>query len=336
MEPSSAGVRHFNELVTDAARAAVGHLRRLRKLVSKTWPGADPCAGSKREAVYVHYDRYGVVHDYVIHQLRELIDAGFRVTFVTNSRNFKESNATEVAPYCRQILLRRNVGHDFGAYKDGIAAVGDLSRITCLLLMNDSVYGPFRPLKDLLAAVDPQHTDVWGITDSWEHNYHIQTYFILFFERALRLPEFAWFWQRLPYVNDRLWVIRHGELKLTRILTERKMRAAVLAPYWDAAEIVRRKFGTRIPDDLAVEHKQFLESLRNRLAMGRPMNPMHYFWDTLIADFGCPFIKRDLIHMNPVHIPFHWRWAEVIAQDSRYDLGLIRRHLQGYSTRETS
>lgn len=328
MESSLTGIGQFIQSVADFVRAAVGHLRRLRNLVRKTWPGADPCVGSKREAVYVHYDRQGIVHDYVIHQLRELVDSGFRVTFATNARRFKESSVAEIAPYCRQILWRRNVGHDFGAYKDGIAALGDLDRITCLLLMNDSVYGPFRPLKDLLAAVDPVHTDLWGVTDSWEHNYHIQTYFILFFERALRVPEFARFWQRMPYINEKFSVVRHGELKLTRLLTQRKMRAAVLAPYWDAAEIVRRKFGAGMPDDLTVDHKKFVESLRDKLTMGRPLNPMHYFWDTLITDFGCPFIKRDLIRMNPAKIPFYWRWPEVVAQNGNYDLGLIRRHLQ--------
>jgi lipopolysaccharide biosynthesis protein len=252
------GIGRFILSVADFVRAAVGHLRRLRTAVRKTWPGADPRAGSTREAVYVHYDRQGVVHDYVIHQLRELVDAGFRVTFATNAPRFKQSIVAEIAPYCRQILWRRNVGHDFGAYKDGIAAVGDLSRISCLLLMNDSVYGPFRPLKDMLAAIDPEVTDFWGVTDSWEYNYHIQTYFILFFQRALAVPEFARFWRRLPYVNAKSWAIRHGELKLTRLLTERKMRAAVLAPYWDTAEVVRRRFGAKIPDDLPVDHKKFL------------------------------------------------------------------------------
>src|SRR5262245_50089743 len=100
------GIRVVNRataLLWDAFHWFIGTLRLARNYVRRTWTGADPCAGSAHEAVYVHYDPRGAIHDYVIVQLRELAAAGFRVTFVSNARKFPHSNVAEIAPYCRQI-----------------------------------------------------------------------------------------------------------------------------------------------------------------------------------------------------------------------------------------
>jgi lipopolysaccharide biosynthesis protein len=208
--------------------SVIGHIRRLRSYVRRTWPGGDPCRASKDHAVYAHYDHEGIVHDYVVEQIRQLAIAGFRVTFVSNARRLSEASVSAVRPYCRETIWRRNVGYDFGAYKDGMAAIGDLSQCDRLLLMNDSIYGPFRPLGDVLKAANPSEAELWGITDSWDHHYHVQTYFVLFFKKALMSEVFGKFWRRLPYVNSKSWIVRNCEVKLTQKLTQRQMHARVL------------------------------------------------------------------------------------------------------------
>jgi lipopolysaccharide biosynthesis protein len=305
----------------------VGHLCRLGSWVRQRWPGEDPMARSRHEAVYAHYDRRGVVHDYVIQQLRELVEAGFRVTFVSNSPVFPPASVRAAGTHCKQILWRRNMGHDFGAYKDGIRSLGDLKNVDRLLLMNDSVYGPFCPLSELLQRFDPSRIDLWGITDSWEGHYHVQSYFVLFLKGAIDLPAFRRFWRRLPYFNLKTWVIRGGEIKLTQILARSKLRTAVLYPYWDTAKLALQRLQHATPD-LPPSHQKFLDELHSRVILGIPLNQMHYFCETLLTELDCPFIKRDLIAANPVKVPFSWRWPELIEQRSTYDRGLIYRHLQ--------
>lgn len=304
----------------------IGSLRRCRNHVRATWPGVDPNAGATSEAVYLHFDRRGVVHDYVLAQLRELAATGFRVTFVSNAPQFPADNIARLAPLCRQIVWRRNVGHDFGGYKDGIRAVGDLGRLDRLLLMNDSVYGPFRPLAEVLAAV-PADADVWGITDSFEFWYHVQSYFLLFRKGALAVPAFDAFWRRLPYVNRRKWIVRYGEVRLTQLLARAKLRVRVLNPYWDVAGAILAQLenGTCLP---VPGYEPFFEALQVNLAQRRPLNPTHYFCETLLTDFRCPFLKRDLVIANPAGSPLAQRWPQVLGRIGSYDLDLIRRHLQ--------
>jgi len=322
--------KNFSAALFEARSAfhwALGNLRRLRRYVRKTWPGADPLPNSRQHAVYVHYNDKGVIHSYIIKQLEALVEAGFRTTFVSNSPKFPMTNVAEVTPFCRQILWRRNMGYDFGAYKDGIAAIGDLEHIDRLLLMNDSIYGPFCPLPALLAGIDPSQTDVWGITDSWEHHYHVQSYFILFLGNALRSPAFRRFWRRLPYVNWKAWVIHKSEIELTRLLTQRKLRVKVLAPYWEVAKLMLEKL-QKPPTDLSPAHRDFLDRLQDLLVRGVPMNSSHVFWEMLLTEFGCPFLKREVITLNPMALPFIWRWDDIITRVSSYDPDLIRQHLQ--------
>jgi lipopolysaccharide biosynthesis protein len=305
----------------------LGSLRRLRSFIRATWPGNDPLSGSRQHAVYVHYDRKGVIHDYVIGQLQALKEAGFRITFVSNSPKFSSGNIPELVGLCRQIIWRRNVGYDFGGYKDGVKAIGNLELVDRLLLMNDSVYGPFFDLPDILSRIDTAQTDVWGITDSWQHHYHVQSYFILFFRNALRAPAFQRFWRHLPYVNWKTWIIFYGEIKLTHVLAQQKLRINVLAPYWEVAKATLEKLQGR-PSKLSPTHSDFLDELQAMIVSGKPMNPSHIFCEPLLTEFNCPFLKREAIVANPLRVPFIWRWDEALADVSDYDPDLIRRHLQ--------
>jgi lipopolysaccharide biosynthesis protein len=304
----------------------LGNLRRLRRYTRATWQGHDPLAASNRHAIYVHYDRKGVIHDYVIGQLEALKNAGFRITFVSNSRIFSPENLPRLVELCRQILWRRNVGYDFGAYKDGLTAIGSLDQVDRLLLMNDSVYGPFHDLSEMFDRI-PSRTDVWGITDSWQHHYHVQSYFVLFFKNALREPAFKRFWQRLPYVNWKRWIVIKGEIKLTQVLAREKLRINVFAPYWKLAKVTLEKLEEK-SSDLFPTHRAFLDQLQGMIVNGEPMNPSHVFFEPLLTTFRSPFLKREVIVVNPLRVPLIWRWDEAIAQVSDYDADLIRRHLQ--------
>ena len=212
---STTGLKSFAKLVLapfvvihDLAIEAAARLVRRGSLVRKHLRGDDPLCDSGKAAVYVHFDSKGAIHDYIIHQLRELMDAGFRITFVSNAPIFPESSRALVRPFCKDIIWRFNTGYDFGAYKDGIASLGNLDQIDTLALMNDSIYGPFWKLSETLSAIDKSKYDFWGIVDSWEQQrYHLQTFFIVFFAKALRSSAFKTFWRTYPYVNNKGWVI---------------------------------------------------------------------------------------------------------------------------------
>lgn len=327
-------IRKIYYIAQDSLFRIIGHATR-RPSLREQLIGSDPLSNSKLAAVYVHFDHNGYIHDYVVHQLCELLEAGFRIIFVTNSPVLPELSRARVLPYCWKVLWRFNIGYDFGAYKDGIAALEKLDGLDGLVLMNDSIYGPFWKLKDTLAVVDNSKYDFWGITDSWEQRYHIQSFFLFFFAPVLQSSAFKNFWRRLPYVDDKGWVIRNGEILMTRTLIRARLRGGVLAPYRRVAKrmisrLPNMKAAITQPSDLSA----FI-AFQKKISTGRAVNPMQYFWDSLILDYRCPFIKRELLKSNPANIPLLSRWSEIIASQSTYDLAMIHAHLASLKALDT-
>lgn len=314
--------------IQDAAIRAFARLVRRRSLLRQHSPGSDPLPKSKLAAVYVHFDRDGQVDDYVVHQVRALADAGFRITFVSNAPTFPDSSRFRIAPFCKDIIWRFNTGYDFGAYKDGIASITNLGQLNGLLLMNDSIYGPFRQLRDVVSRLDGSTADFWGIADSFEYRHHVQTFFMFFFPTALQTTAFRNFWACLPYVNHKRWVIRNGEVGLSQRLYRAGLTSGVLAPYWSVAEKMKARLEEMKRNAPPQSRDPGFERFQSRILGNRAVNPMQYFWDVLITDYGCPFIKRELIQLNPAGIPFLSRWRVVIASRSDYDTSMIDRHLQ--------
>ncbi|MGF6425649.1 rhamnan synthesis F family protein [Bradyrhizobium elkanii] len=314
--------------IQDLVIGAAARLVRRKLPAREHLRGDDPLRSSKKAAIYVHFDSQGTIHEYHIHQLRELMEAGFRITFVSNAPHFSDSSRRMVRPFCKNIIWRYNVGYDFGAYKDGIASLENLDQIDTLALMNDSIYGPFWKLTETLSAIDESRYDFWGIVDSWEQRrYHLQTFFILFFSKALRSTAFKSFWRRYPYVNNKPWVIRNGEIELTQVLAYQQMRAGALASYWSVAETIKDRLEAFESATLPPAKETFRARLRRLLLTGRPINPMHFFWDVLITDYKCPFIKRELLKANPAGISTATEWAELIASNTPHDVSVIQKHL---------
>lgn len=287
--------------------------------------------GARRVAIFLHYDRQGGLHDYVVHYLGALRQAGYEIVFVSNAPRLRDDAWARLAPYCAVMLRRRNLGHDFGGYKDALAVVGDLSGLDELILANDSVYGPLHDLGRLLRRCDGRTAAVWSITDNWDQRYHLQSYFLLFKQPAIRHPAFAEFWRRLRFVQSRTWVIRKYEIGLTQAMQKNGLRCQALFPYRQAAaalsDAVRRQ-GLLGREDLPEHHRQYAARLFEAIEKGAPLNATHYFWDYLVGEMGCPFLKRDLILYNRAQIPYVSQWEPLIRQTSAYDPDLILRHLE--------
>ena len=328
----------LRDLARPALRAAHwGHVRltlarayvrpRRDSYLLRQFAGHDPRATSSRAAIFVHYDTAGAVHDYHLEALTALVGAGCRVTLVTNAEQFDAASAARVAPLVHAVLVRRNRGYDFGAWRDGLHALGDLDRYDQLILCNDSVYGPFCPLAPLLAKADPDQADVWGMTEGRNHGPHLQSYFLLFHRRATLSAAFARFWAQLPYIDDKFAVIEAGELGLSRRLLAAGLRLRALFPY-EAAEARFRAAA----DPARSTHQAMLRALDR----GRAMNPSHHFWRVLIAELGLPFIKRELLALNPAGLDDIADWEAVI--EARFGMRPLAAsyHLRAQQPRQAS
>jgi hypothetical protein len=278
-----------------------------------------------------------------------ILTSNFEVVFVTNSGHLAQSDLAWILARAARVVIRRNVGHDFGAWRDALSVCGLPQQDTKLLLIaNDSVYGPIHPLENFLSKVDFSKADVWAVTDSWQHSFHLQSYLVAFGTSALSSPGFASFWNSVRDVRSKWWVVHRYEIGLTRALMAAGLRCKAVWPYTWLIDLERESSlqddcasiesgpdcSGKALDDLSRKRDPFLEAKqrnRNRIlgaALRRvPLNPTADMWQVLI-ERGCPFIKRELLQKNPAKVEGVAAWESVVRPISTFDPDIILRDLE--------
>ena len=140
-------------------------------------------------------------------------------------------------------------------------------------------------------------------------------YFLVLGSAVINDSEFSKFWEMLPHYSFKHSVIRRAEIGLTQKLARAGFRFAALCNY----EVLHARMPNRAPRSKSGK-------------FDRPVNSMHYLWEPLIAEFGCPFLKVQMLRDNPKRIPNMDHWDTVVRQHTEYDCGLIERHLARLKT----
>jgi hypothetical protein len=303
-------------------------LRSPRQIV-KRWPENDVPLGP-RVAIFVHWDGRGNVHEPVRHYLKALREAGLSIVFVSNAGKLRQESWAALRELCDIVLLRRNIGYDFGAMREGLDACAlPRPETEMVLIVNDSVYGPLAPLDETLAKIDFAQADVWGATESWQRRYHLQSFFLAAGRNALESEAWKRFWSRVRPVKSKFWVIREYEIGLTRRLITAGLRCAAIWSYKDVVRDVDLTLLEEAEYADALFASRKIHANRIRLAtVGRhPLNPTSDLWRQMLrARF--PFIKRELLLKNPSGIEDVVDWRDVVADVFGADIGYIERDLQ--------
>src|SRR5690606_25733917 len=96
-----------------------------------------------------------------------------------------------------------------------------------IVLANDSVYYLPDGLDRLLADLNGEH-DFIGVSEVFDHHYHVASFLISFGPRVLQSAAFQRFWKRYLPIGTRRWAIFQGEGALTAELLQAGFRPHVL------------------------------------------------------------------------------------------------------------
>lgn len=310
----------------------LGRLRSPTQAVYR-WPEGEIPVGP-RVCVFVHWDGAGEVRDHVLHYVRSLVDAGLSVLFVTNSGRLQPVSLAALKTMCAGVMIRRNVGYDFGAWREGFAALNLPREDTELAVMaNDSVYGPLRPLHDLLAAIDLDQADVWGCTETYQSRYHLQSYFMGFSPRVLASPVWRRFWGSVRPAPSKDAIIHRYEVGLSQALIKAGFQCRAVWPYPELAADIDAAMMRGKPNDedyfdpIMDVRRAHARRLRDAVVYRVPLNPTSDLWRQLLrAQF--PFLKRELLRDNPSEVLDVVDWREVAAEAMQPDISAIERDLQ--------
>jgi lipopolysaccharide biosynthesis protein len=227
--------------------------------------GADRSAelsGVDRVAVVAHWDPVGRVTRSTHALLGALEMAGFEIVLVSAEEGDGPLGWGQQAPVGLTVLRRPNLGYDFGSWATALDRFPGIKSARLVLLMNDSLAGPFAPIQPLLDHFDRSQADVWAMTDTTQLGHHLQSYCLGFKGGCLESPALAAFWRSIRVEESREAVIDQYELGLGRLLERERFATDVAIPGWRVVE----------GDD----------------------NPTTIGWRRLL-DEGFPFVKRQVI-----------------------------------------
>ncbi len=285
--------------------------------------------------VYVHWDGAGEVRDHVMHHVRSLAEAGLSIVFVTNAGFLRPAAMAALQDVCAGVLIRSNVGYDFGAWREGFEILQLPRPDTEMVVMaNDSVYGPMRPLRDLIDQFDFSQADFWGCTESWQTRYHLQSYLIAFSPRVVASEAWRTFWAGVRPTWSKMWLIRLYEIGLTQALLKAGFTCRAIWPYQRLVNELDPELlmdhtegGPNLADPTMRARQYQTRHIRNMFVLRRPLNPTSDLWRQLLLT-RFPFIKRELLRDNPTHVPDVAEWREVAVAQSAESLQPIERDLQ--------
>lgn len=137
----------------------------------------------KRLLIFCFYNHNGLVGDYVLSLLSQLYELVERTVFVVNG-SITENGRLSVGKYTDEIIVRENIGLDYGAYRCAIIDIigrDELRKYDELILCNDTFFGFFTPIGEIFSEMERRNTDIWGLNRIERGLLDcIQSYFLVF------------------------------------------------------------------------------------------------------------------------------------------------------------
>lgn len=189
----------------------------------------------KRLAVYVFWEKKGIVREYVKRYVKGLQQIAEKVIVVVNG-DIQEQGRSELQQMGIEVLQRENEGVDFWAYKCGMDhETGYADKYDAVVLANCSCYGPVYPFEEMFEEMDSRGLDFWGISE-WPENESgyvgtwVLSYFMVFHKRMIQSEEWKEYWANLCEVHSRDECIEKHETKFTPYFSERGFQYGVYCP----------------------------------------------------------------------------------------------------------
>jgi hypothetical protein len=266
--------------VMSTYRARPGSILRAGRV--PTWIDGEttPPGDGDRLALIASWGRGSTVTRSLDELVRQVTQFGYPAVVVRASDDREPLNWPH-GQHPNSIVLRKpNVGYDFGSWAVGMHQYLGLLGRDRVLLLNDSLVGPFDTISPLIEDFERSDADVWGAVRTTQFTPHLQSFILGFVGGVLLDAPIRRFWTHLPIETAKAAIIERYELGLSRLLGSE----AYATEAWIEPEIV----------------------------VGDGDNPSSTGWAGLIQR-GFPFVKRELL-LSPDLVPDGHLIAQTIIE----------------------
>lgn len=243
-------------------------------------------------SIFAGYATTGIVDDYSIHLIREL--SSFSDVIAVFDNELTKSELSKIEEHTIHQICSPHSEHDFGSYKRGFhwALQNKLNAVNeRILFCNDSIIGPFHPLKSIIQQFENDH--FWGLSKivnnpAWDD--HLQSYFICISNDIYNSDIFQNFIAEIKQQPTRMEVVKKYEIGLSKLI-----------------------------DSMGFHGNSLIKSPKYLLGQGNVFDLIHQ---------GFPFIKKHIFNTidNGYYVPPIALWKEALSPFN-YPLEHIENHI---------
>ena len=169
--------------------------------------------------IYIIYSPFDLMLDHRV-TLEEIKSKKINTICIFMGLNNKRSvHESFLKQHTMTTIYRKNIGRDFGGYKDGIKYLQsiDSNELERLIIMNDSCLIRRKGFQYLLDKLLSNQSDITSAFENFQHSYHLQSFCLSFSKYIFKHDLFIKFWKKYTPFNSRFHAIQNGEKGLTKV-----------------------------------------------------------------------------------------------------------------------
>jgi hypothetical protein len=305
----------------------------------------------RRLAIYAVFVPDGRLKTYHKLMLRALREARYATVMVNSTVAGADGLLEQVGELAEGVIVRRGQGRDFASWVIALTHVAPaLENVDHVLLLNDSLIGPFGNLAPVIKSMEDDAADFKGLTESNEIAHHLQSSLLMLSRNAVFSGPFLTFLLRFLPGLTRKQVIEDGEVGLSQRMIAAGVATSAQAPHtmiiqswleqfpeyvaWarslpDQLEKtgLYRLFGREVASRFACYLEEWLFAMHPHIWSSGVLNPQQICWEPLLRHGSFPFLKKELATSNPLRIPTLVRICELFPPGQRFEAAALLRDL---------
>jgi hypothetical protein len=265
----------------------------------------DPTELGENLCIFSIFSAKGGILRSTLSLLKAVRKEGYSLVVVVNGQKITrgwfegEIGTTDV------VISRPNLGRDFAAYQIATNLLLDSKlSISRLLYCNDSIFYLDRNDPRNIFAHLMSSGDHWtGMTENYEHSYHVSSWCFQLSKEILNSPAFFAFWRNYRPVDSRRHAIRQGEIGFSQMLLKAGYIPTII---FNTSSLLKTVLNKHKPRNEKLLLQQLctpspgttpqveLSGILASLFRGEQLNQTNNLGILLVSELGFPFLKKTM------------------------------------------
>lgn len=245
----------------------------------------------KNLCLFAGYDKDGIIDDYVLDSIKQF--AKISDVYYLADCEIKDSEKQRLAPHVKNYFAYRHKKYDFGSWSELIKKLGwdTICKYKNLILVNDSVYGPFYDIKKITTDFEKSCCDFYGFTPNPKRRtYHVQSYFFIFKHNIITNKNFQNFFDNIEQLSNKGDIIKLYEKGLSNLLYKEGFKSDTFIKNYDCY----------FPNQIVKQNGFFIKvSLFTQLMSKEDMT---YFFDNFKSQYKNYDVNLILNHLKRMNV----------------------------------